>query len=59
MRLLGWRLAVVEQRGLGVVVGKLFRLAAYLGLLVSGILPRRHRHKALRGASLKRASAGQ
>ena len=59
MRLLSRRLAVVEQRGLGVVVSKLFRLAAYLGLFVGGILPRGHRHKALRRAGLKRASAGQ
>ena len=59
MRLFSRALAFVKQRRLGVVIGKLFGLAANLGLLVLGVLPRGHRNKTLKGTGLKWAAASQ
>ena len=59
MRLLDWRLAFKKQRGLGVVVGKLFRLAAHRVLLALVFNAFGHGDKALRSAALKRAATGQ
>ena len=59
MRLLHRRLALIKQRGLGVMIGKLFGLAAHLGLLLSRLQPCRHGDKALSRAGLERAATAQ
>ena len=56
MGLFHQRLAFVKQRGLDVVVGKIFRLAAHLGLLFIGLQPRWSSDKTLGRTRLKWAA---